>query len=140
VPASPPAGPVPTPHEGTDMSDPTTTKTGALSAGGVGPGHGFRVTTRIPIRELVWGVTFVAVLLLAYLGMPSMLSNYRLDLLAKYVCLAILGVGIGLAWGQGGMLTLGQGLFFGLGAYSMGMYLKLEQAGPGHVADFQTQF
>ena len=40
-------------------------------------------------------------------------------------------VGIDLAWGYGGMLALGQGVFFGLGGYCMGMYLKLEAAGPG---------
>ena len=30
-----------------------------------------------------------------------------------------MAVGIGLAWGRGGMLALGQGVFFGLGAYIM---------------------
>src|SRR5678809_1038594 len=35
----------------------------------------------------------------------------------------------GLIWGYTGMLSLGQGLFFGLGAYCFGMYLNLEAAG-----------
>ena len=39
---------------------------------------------------------------------------------------AIIAVGIAIAWGNGGMLVLGQGLFFGLGGYCMAMYLKLE--------------
>ncbi|MGR7000214.1 ABC transporter permease subunit [Yinghuangia aomiensis] len=39
--------------------------------------------------------------------------------------LAIAALGIGLAWGKGGMLTLGQGVFFGLGGYAMAMHLKL---------------
>ena len=47
---------------------------------------------------------------------------------AKYLCYAIVAVGIGLAWGRGGMLTLGQGVFFGLGAYMMGMHLKIADA------------
>ena len=59
------------------------------------------------------------------------LSDFRLDLLAKYLCLAMVAVGIGLAWGRGGMLTLGQGVFFGLGGYAMAMHLKLADAGPG---------
>ena len=45
-------------------------------------------------------------------------ADFRLDLLGKYLCFAMVAVGIGLAWGRGGMLTLGQGVFFGLGGYS----------------------
>lgn len=69
---------------------------------------------------------------------PATLSDFSLNLLTKYLCYAIIAVGIGLAWGQGGMLTLGQGVFFGLGGYAMGMYLKLQAAGPGKVPDFMS--
>lgn len=75
-----------------------------------------------------------ALLLLA----PAVLSDFRLSLLAKFLCFAIVALGIGLAWGQGGMLVLGQGLFFGLGGYCMGMYMKLHEAGAGRVPDFMT--
>ena len=54
---------------------------------------------------------------------------------AEYLCYATLAVGIDIAWGYGGMLVLGQGVFFGLGAYAMGMYLSLEQVGPGRAAE-----
>ena len=36
------------------------------------------------------------------------------------------------------MLTLGQGVFFGLGAYMMAMHLKLADAGPGGTPDFMA--
>jgi urea transport system permease protein len=73
---------------------------------------------------------------------PALLNDFRLNLLARYLCLAIIAVGIGLAWGQGGMLVLGQGLFFGLGGYAMGMHMKLQEAaslssGP-QLPDFMT--
>ncbi len=71
-------------------------------------------------------------------GAPLLLSDFRLSLLAKYLCFAIVAVGISLSWGYGGMLTLGQGVFFGLGGYAMGLYLKLEAAGPGRVPDFMS--
>ncbi len=64
----------------------------------------------------------------------ALLSPFRLDLLGQYLCFAMVAVGIGLAWGRGGMLTLGQGVFFGLGAYVMAMHLKLADAGPGRGA------
>jgi len=69
---------------------------------------------------------------------PLVLSGFRLGLLAKYLCLAMVATGIGLAWGRGGMLTLGQGVFFGIGAYLMAMHLKLADAGPGKVPDFMA--
>jgi len=81
---------------------------------------------------------FLAVGLLLLVVAPTVMSGFRLALLGKYLCYAIVAVGIDLSWGYGGMLTLGQGVFFGLGGYSMGMFLKLEEAGPGEVPDFMS--
>ncbi|MFG2737228.1 urea ABC transporter permease subunit UrtC [Streptomyces harbinensis] len=71
---------------------------------------------------------------------PAVLSDFRLSLLARYLCFAIVAVGIALAWGRGGMLTLGQGLFFGLGGYAMAMHLKLADAGPDGLPDFMLLY
>jgi urea transport system permease protein len=81
---------------------------------------------------------FVLTALLLLAGAPAALSDFRLGLLAKYLCLTIVALGIALSWGQGGMLTLGQGVFFGLGGYAMALYLKLEEAGPGRLPDFMS--
>jgi len=83
-------------------------------------------------------VRFALVAIALLLIAPNVLSDFRLSLLAKFLCFAIVALGIGLAWGQGGMLVLGQGLFFGLGGYCMGMYMKLAEAGPGQLPDFMT--
>ncbi|MET9025151.1 urea ABC transporter permease subunit UrtC [Nocardia sp. NPDC004168] len=72
------------------------------------------------------GFAVAAVLLFAIA--PALLSDFRLNLLAKFLCFAIVAVGIGLAWGRGGMLTLGQGVFFGIGAYIMAMHLQMADA------------
>ncbi|MFF7938821.1 urea ABC transporter permease subunit UrtC [Nocardia gamkensis] len=72
------------------------------------------------------GFAVAAVLLFAVA--PAVLSDFRLNLLAKFLCFAIVAVGIGLAWGRGGMLTLGQGVFFGIGAYIMAMHLQMADA------------
>jgi urea transport system permease protein len=83
----------------------------------------------------------VAFLVIGFMGLvllPALMSEFRLSLLAKYLCFAIVAVGIDLAWGYGGMLTLGQGLFFGLGGYAMGMFLKLQEAGPQGLPDFMS--
>ncbi|MER7364059.1 urea ABC transporter permease subunit UrtC [Nonomuraea wenchangensis] len=81
---------------------------------------------------------FAAVAVVALVAAPLLLEPFRLGLLAKYLCYAIVALGIGLAWGKGGMLTLGQGVFFGLGGYAMAMYLKLTEAGPGGLPDFMV--
>ena len=83
--------------------------------------------------------------LAAYLGAavwlataPLTMSSFRLELLARFLCFAIVGVGIGLAWGYGGMMTLGQGVFFGLGGYAVAMHFKLAAVGPGEVPDYMA--
>jgi len=84
------------------------------------------------------GIALVAVVLL--LWAPASLSAFRLGNLGKYCAWATAAVGIGLAWGRGGMLVLGQGVFFGLGGYAMAMHMKLEAAGPGNVPDFMQLY
>ena len=85
----------------------------------------------------------IAIAVLAFVLLvwaPGALSAFRLGNLAKYCCWAIAAVGIGLAWGRGGMLVMGQGVFFGLGAYVMAMHLKLSDAGPGKAPDFMVLY
>ncbi len=87
----------------------------------------------------IWIALALAAVVL-YLLAPALLSPFRLSLLGKYLCWAMVAVGIGLAWGKGGMLVLGQGVFFGLGAYIMAMHLKLTDAGPDKAPDFMILY
>jgi urea transport system permease protein len=59
-------------------------------------------------------------------GSPLHVSNFTLNLFGKFLAYAILALGIDLIWGYAGVLSLGHGVFFGLGAYAMGMHLMLE--------------
>ena len=63
-----------------------------------------------------WAVPLLCLLIL--LLMPLTLSDFRLNQLGRFLALAIVALGLDLIWGYGGMLSLGQGLFFGLGAYA----------------------
>ncbi len=85
--------------------------------------------TKVEPRLSLIGIGVFAVLLLAVA--PLVLTDHWLNNVGKYCCWAIAAVGIGLAWGRGGMLVMGQGVFFALGAYSMAMHLTLETAGDG---------
>ena len=53
------------------------------------------------------------------------LSDFRLNQFGKFLAFAILALGLDLIWGYCGVLSMGQGVFFGFGAYCMGMYLAL---------------
>ena len=61
---------------------------------------------------------------------PLSLDLFRLNLVGKYLCYAFVALGLVMLWGYGGVLSLGQGVFFGLGGYGMAMFLKLEASDP----------
>src|ERR1700744_4524667 len=69
---------------------------------------------------------FIALALLLIIILPLTLDIFRLNLVAKYLTYAFVGIGLVVCWGYGGILSLGQGVFFGLGGYCMAMFLKLE--------------
>ena len=79
-------------------------------------------------RHDLLSLALVAALLLVVL--PLTLDIFRLNLVGKYLTYAFVAVGLVLCWGMGGILSLGQGVFFGLGGYAMAMFLKLEASTP----------
>jgi urea transport system permease protein len=73
---------------------------------------------------------FVALFLVA-LFLPAYFfagDRYWLPLFTRYMALAIFALSVDLIWGYTGLLSLGQGLYFGLGVYAVGYSLKLQQA------------
>ena len=77
-----------------------------------------------------------ALAVILVIGLPLLnaggyVSDYYLNLFGKYLSLAILAMGMSLIWGFSGILSLGQAIFFGIGAYCFGMYLMLESSGKG---------
>src|SRR6204780_4124110 len=73
--------------------------------------------------ELI-GFALIALVILVLL--PSFLDIFRLNLFGKYLTYAFVAIGLVICWGHTGILSLGQGLFFGLGGYCMAAFLKLE--------------
>ena len=52
-------------------------------------------------------------------------SDFAITVYGKYLCYAVLALGVDLLWGYTGLLSLGQALFFALGGYALGMHLML---------------
>jgi urea transport system permease protein len=73
--------------------------------------------------ELI-GIGLIALIIVVVL--PLTVDIFRLNLVGKYLTYAFVAVGLVLCWGRTGILSLGQGVFFGLGGYCMAMFLKLE--------------
>lgn len=82
----------------------------------------------IASRGEILALLFLAFLLLVVL--PSSMDVFRLNLFGKYLTYAFVALGLVLCWGYGGILSLGQGVFFGLGGYCLAMFLKLESSNP----------
>lgn len=77
------------------------------------------------------GLTTVLLLALVILVvLPLGLDIFRLNLVGKYLTYGFVAIGLVMLWGWGGTLSLGQGVFFGLGGYAMAMFLKLEASDP----------
>lgn len=68
----------------------------------------------------VYIVFFAAIFLL-----PLFLNGFWVNRVAIYLVYSICAVAISMSWGYAGVLNLGQGLFFGIGAYMLAMSLTL---------------
>jgi urea transport system permease protein len=74
-------------------------------------------------RERVGFLICAALILVVF---PLFFGAFRLNLMGKYLTYAFVALGLVVCWGRAGILSLGQGVFFGLGGYLMAMFLKLE--------------
>jgi urea transport system permease protein len=79
-------------------------------------------------------ITFFILAALLLIVLPVFLGTFRLNLVGKYLCYAYVAIGLVMCWGHAGILSLGQGMFFGLGGYCMAMFLKLEASDPESTA------
>lgn len=81
--------------------------------------------------------TLITIIFLFLATVPFFMSSFRMNMFGKYMCFALIAIGIDMIWGYAGILSLGHGVYFGLGAYCMAMHLKLEASG-GALPDFMA--
>jgi urea transport system permease protein len=79
------------------------------------------------------GLTLAAIfiVLVPILNMFGIVSDLSLNLLGRYLCFALVAIGIDLIWGYTGILSLCQALFFCLGGYCIGMHMLLKTGAQG---------
>ena len=80
-------------------------------------------------RTAQWLAYVMVFALLALL--PAVVDNpFILNQFARYAVLATLAMSVSLIWGFGGILSLGQGIAFGLAAYGMAMTMQMQSQDP----------
>ncbi|REE04184.1 urea ABC transporter permease subunit UrtC [Citricoccus muralis] len=124
----------------TERGDPSAAGPDEARVGDAGRGRPAGPVAGVPRRGLAYGGMAVLAIALMVL-VPMFFGTFQVNQIGRFVCLAIVAVGIGLAWGRGGMLTMGQGAFFGIGAYVMAMHMLLSDAalrGPDALPSFMV--
>lgn len=89
--------------------------------------------TSLPLKPI-----FGVLALILAIAAPWLLTAYDLNLLARFLALSLTAMGLVLLWGEGGVLSLGQGVFFGIGGYAIAMHLKLAGLADGELPDFMV--
>lgn len=92
-------------------------------------------------RSLLMEIAIVAAIALFLIfALPWMISAFRLNLMGRFLALAIVALGIDLIWGFTGLLSLGHGIFFTLGGYALAMHLKLPQPPGSGLPEFMSLY
>ncbi len=66
---------------------------------------------------------------------PSFMDSFRVGQMGRFMDYALLAISLNLIWGYTGILSLGHAVFFTLGGYAIGYYLKLQS---GQLPDFMS--
>jgi len=84
---------------------------------------------------IVIGIALVLILIV-----PLLVQGFRLNMLGRFLALAIAALGIDLIWGYTGLLSLGHGVFFALGGYAIAMHLQLAPLAPRALPEFMDLY
>jgi urea transport system permease protein len=76
----------------------------------------------------LWSTVGTGVVVAILATYPLYGTEYVMNLLGMFVCFSIFALSISLIWGFAGILSLGQAIYFGMGAYFIAISLKLSYA------------
>src|SRR6266481_3978851 len=93
--------------------------------------YGAKGWAALGAAAVVLFLVFPLLNLVAPASSPFHISTYWVTLIGKIMCYAIVALAMDLIWGYAGILSLGHGLFFALGGYAFGMYLKRQIGADG---------
>lgn len=71
-----------------------------------------------------------AALLVFLIIFPLFAEEFRVEMMSRYLCFAILALSLDLLWGYAGLLSLGHAVFFGIGGYMIGLCYQIQSGLP----------
>lgn len=81
------------------------------------------------VSRVEWGTTlatlFILLIAMPLLYMVGAINIIVVNQLGRFLCIAIVALGIDLIWGYCGILSLCQAMFFCFGGYAIGMHMAL---------------
>ena len=80
-------------------------------------------------RNIAFSIVVILLALVPLFTDMGLLTSSSIVRFGRYITFAIVAIGIDLIWGYTGILSLGHGIYFCLGAYGMAMYLLLQKTG-----------
>lgn len=81
------------------------------------------VSTMAPSSERTRRLAIVIVIAAIATAIPILTSPYVVSLATRFVVFSILALSMDLLWGYGGVVSFGQAMFFGIGAYASAIVL-----------------
>ena len=76
------------------------------------------------VRRVSAENALAALLFVALFYVPYLVAGYPVFILPQYMLFGVLAMTLCLLWGFGGMVSFGQGAFFAIGAYALGITLQ----------------
>jgi urea transport system permease protein len=88
------------------------------------------------MKRMAKNNAFGMLLVLFLACFPMFSSDFRLELMGKFIVFIIFAIAMDLVWGYAGLLSLGHAVFFGLGGYVLAISYSLQNGVPS----FMTRF
>ncbi len=82
----------------------------------------------LPVNRLI---DLVLVVFLAVF--PLFAKTFQVEMMGRYIALAIFAVSLDLLWGYMGLLSLGHAVFFGIGGYMIGLCYQIQHGLPSFI-------
>ncbi len=78
-----------------------------------------------------------SILFLLFLALfPLFSSDFRLEMMGKFIVFIIFAIALDLIWGYAGLLSLGQAVFFGIGGYMLAISYSYLNGVPSYMTRF----
>ncbi|EXX86401.1 urea ABC transporter permease [Paenibacillus darwinianus] len=91
------------------------------------------------LKRLGINETFAALALVFLAVFPMFASEFRVELMGKFIVFILFAFSLNLIWGYTGLLSLGHAVFFGLGGYVLALSYSLQDGVPSFMARFNIE-